>query len=102
MVDGPGQVGIGDEAVYDVFIDLDEGVPYPVADISMVKYLVFDATGELVFTGDAEAIEDGYWQAVLDAGITGDLEAGSNRLAVIAVSKNALVPVRQTVNFVTQ
>ncbi len=102
MVDGPGQVGIGDEAVYDVFIDLDEGVPYPVDDISMVKFLVFDATGELVYTGDAEAVEDGYWQAVVDAGITGDLEAGSNRLAVIAVSKNALVPVRQTINFVTQ
>jgi len=102
VVDGPGQVGIGDEAVYDVFVDLEEGVPYPVEDISMVKFLVFDAVGELVYTGDGEAVEDGYWQAVLDADLTGELEAGSNRLVVIAVSKNALIPVRRTVDFITQ
>ncbi|MFO7741089.1 MAG: ABC transporter substrate-binding protein [Anaerolineae bacterium] len=102
VVDGPGQVDIGEEAAYDVFVDLEEGVPYPVEDIAMVKYLVFDATGELAFQGDAEAVEDGYWQVVLDADITGALEAGSNRLAVIVVSENALVPVRRTLEFVTQ
>lgn len=102
IVDGPGQVGIGEEAVYDVFVDLEEGVPYPVADISLAKYLVFDATGALAHTGDADPVEDGYWTVTLDADLTGGLEAGSSRLAVIVVSKNALVPVRQTVDFVTQ
>ncbi len=102
VVDGPGQVDIGEEAAYDVFVDLEEGVPYPVEDIAMVKYLVFDAAGELAFTGDAEAVEDGYWQVMLDADMTGELEAGSNELVAIVVSANALVPVRDSVEFVTQ
>jgi hypothetical protein len=102
VLDGPGQVGIGEEATYDLFVDLDEGVPYPVDDISLGKFLVFDATGELVYVGDAEAVEDGYWQVVLTEDITSGLEAGSNELTVIVVSKNALVPVRESVEFVTQ
>ena len=101
MVDGPGNVTIGDEATYDIFVDFG-GEPYAVADIDMVKYLVFDATGELAFSGDAEAVEDGHWQAVLGADVTGALEAGANQFAVIVVSKRALLPVLDTVQFVTQ
>ena len=101
MVDGPGNVNIGDEATYDIFVDFG-GEPYAVADIDMVKYLVFDATGELAFSGDAEAVEDGHWQAVLGADVTGALEAGANQFAVIVVSKRALLPVLDTVQFVTQ
>jgi peptide/nickel transport system substrate-binding protein len=100
-LDGPGEVAIGDEATFDVFVDLGDE-PYPTADIDMVKVLVFDATGQLVFTGDAEAAGDGYYQAVLGAELTGKLEAGSNQIAVIAVSKRALVPVRETLDFVTK
>ncbi len=102
VMDGPGQVSAGEEAVFDVFVDLEENVPYPAEDISMVKFLVFDAAGELAFTGDADAVEDGYWQIVLDADMTSELEAGSNRVVGIVVSKNALVPVRDVVEFVTQ
>jgi peptide/nickel transport system substrate-binding protein len=101
LVDGGDRVAIGDEATYDVFVDL-AGEPYPVDDISMVKYLVFDATGELAFVGDAEAVEDGYWQATLTSDVTGALDTGSNQLAVIVVSKRALVPVRDALQFVTE
>jgi peptide/nickel transport system substrate-binding protein len=101
LVDGPDRVTIGEEAVYDIFVDF-AGEPYPVADIFMVKYLVFDATGTLVEVGDATAVEDGYWQATLSADVTGALEAGSNQFAAIAVSNRALVPVRETLQFVTQ
>jgi peptide/nickel transport system substrate-binding protein len=100
-VDGPGDVTIGEEAVYEVYIDF-EGEPYPNEDIDMVKYLVFDATGALAFTGDAQEAGEGYYEVVLDADMTGELEAGSNQLAVIAVSKRALVPVRQELDFVTK
>ena len=65
-MDGPGSVTIGEEATYDVFVTF-EGEDYAVDDISMVKYLVFDATGELVHVGDAAAVGDGHWQAVLSA-----------------------------------
>ncbi len=100
-VDGPGDVAIGDEAVFEVYVDF-EGAPYPNEDLDMVKFLVFDATGELVFSGDAEEAGEGYFEVVMSADMTGELEAGSNQLAVIAVSKRALVPVREEMDFVTK
>jgi peptide/nickel transport system substrate-binding protein len=100
-VDGPGNVTIGEEAVYEVFIDF-QGEAYPNEDLDMVKYLVFDATGALAFTGDAQEAGEGYFEVVLDADMTSELEAGSNQLAVIAVSKRALVPVREELDFVSQ
>jgi peptide/nickel transport system substrate-binding protein len=101
MVDGPGNVTIGGEATYDIFVDF-QGEPYAIDDIMLAKYLVFDATGALAHVGDAAAVEDGHWQAVLSADVTGALQAGANQLAAIVVSKRALVPIRETVQFVTQ
>ncbi len=101
LVDGPGSVDIGSEATFDVFVDF-KGEPYAIGDIDMVKFLVFDATGELAFQGDAEAVEDGYWQVVVSADMSAELAAGSNRLAVIVVSKRALIPITETMEFVTK
>ena len=100
LVDGNDRVAMGEEAVYDVYVDF-AGEPYAVEDISMARYLVFDATGNLAEVGDAEAVEDGYWTVTLSADTTGALAEGSNQLAVIIVSKRALVPVRDTFQFVT-
>jgi peptide/nickel transport system substrate-binding protein len=96
MLDGPGEVAAGEEAVFDAFIDY-KGEPYANEDLDMVSYLVFDATGALAMKGDAEPVEDGHFQVTLD---TTDLPAGSSKLAVIAVSKRALLPVRQVFEFV--
>lgn len=96
LVDGAGEVTIGDEAVFDIFVDF-KGEPYANADLDMVSYLVFDATGALAMKGDAEAVEDGYFQITLD---TSELPAGSSKLAVITVSKRALLPVKQVFEFV--
>ncbi|MEJ2734578.1 MAG: ABC transporter substrate-binding protein, partial [Anaerolineae bacterium] len=101
VVDGPGNVAIGEEAVYDVIATFQDE-PYPAADMKMVKYLLFDATGQLAYVGEAEALEDGYWQATLSADVTGALEAGSNQLVIVAVSNRAVIPVKATVQFVTQ
>jgi peptide/nickel transport system substrate-binding protein len=101
VVDGPGSVTIGEEAVYDVLATFQDE-PYPADDMKMVKYLLFDATGQLAHVGEAEAVEDGYWQATLSADVTGALEAGSNQLVFVAVSNRAVIPVKATVQFVTQ
>ncbi|MFO8036697.1 MAG: ABC transporter substrate-binding protein [Anaerolineales bacterium] len=95
LLDGPGEVDAGDEAVFDVFIDF-KGEPYANEDIDMVTYLVFDATGALAMKGDAEPVEDGQFQVTLD---TSDLPAGSSKLAVITVSKKALIPVKEVFEF---
>lgn len=100
LIDGEDRVTIGEEAVYDVYVDLN-GEPYVVDEISMVRYLVFDATGELVEVGDGVAVDDGYWTVTLSSDMTGGLTEGSNQLAVIVVSDRALIPVRDTFQFVT-
>jgi peptide/nickel transport system substrate-binding protein len=101
FVDGPDSVTIGSEVVYDVFVDFD-GDPYPARDIDQVRYMVFDATGELVTVGDAVAVDDGLWEVVLGADLTSQLAAGSNRLEVVAVSKRVAVPSSDALIFVTQ
>jgi peptide/nickel transport system substrate-binding protein len=100
LIDGNDRVTIGEEVVFDVFVDVD-GEPYKVDEISQGRYLVFDATGELVEVGDAVAVEDGYWTVTLSADTTGGLAEGSNQLAVIVVSERVLLPVRDTFQFVT-
>jgi len=100
LLDGPDRVTIGEEVVYDVYVDLD-GEPYAMDEIDIASYLVFNATGELVENGDLEAVEDGYWTATLSSDLTGSLAEGSNQLAVIVVSSRALVPVQDTLQFVT-
>ena len=100
-VDGSGQVQIGSEAPFDVFVDYN-GEPYPSAEISEVKYLLFDAKGILVGTGQAEPVEDGLYQVTLPADVTSKLEAGSNKLEVVVVPSVVSVPSFAEFEFVTQ
>ena len=99
-VDGEGRVTIGQEAVYDVFVTF-EGEPYASADIAEVKYLLFGANGELVATGLAEEAGEGYYTVTLSADVTSKLEAGSNKLEVVVVSKLVSIPTFAPFEFVT-
>ena len=99
-IDGPARVTIGEEAAFDVFVDVFDG-PYPMDDIDTINYLVFDANGALVAQGAAEGVEDGVWQVVLDAATTGALVEGSNRLDIVAVSKLVAIPTLASYEFVT-
>ena len=84
-IDGPGRVTIGDEAFFDIYIDA-FGEPYAVKDIREVTYLLFDASGDLVEQGQAEADSDGLWTVTLSADTTSALAEGSNRLDVVVAS----------------
>jgi peptide/nickel transport system substrate-binding protein len=99
-VDGDSRVTIGDEAVFDVFLDVFGG-PYAVDDIDSVAYLLFDATGAQVGAGTAEAVEDGLWEVVLSGDDTGSLPEGSNRLEIVVVSKLVALPSLGEFQFVT-
>jgi hypothetical protein len=99
-LDGSGQVQIGSEAAFDVFVDFN-GDPYPNAEISEVKYLLFDAKGTLVATGPAEAAEDGHYIVTLPADVTSKLEAGSNKLEVVVAPSVVSVPSFGSFEFVT-
>ncbi|MGW8319804.1 MAG: ABC transporter substrate-binding protein [Candidatus Promineifilaceae bacterium] len=99
-IDGPARVTIGDEAAFDIYVDVFDG-PYPVADISSISYLVYDANGELAAEGAAEAVEDGLWEIVLSSDVTAELPEGSSRLDVVIVSNLVAIPRLASFEFVT-
>ena len=83
-VDGAGQLTAGAETTFDAFVTF-KGEPYASADISQVKYLLFNTAGELVTSGEADAVGEGQYQVTLDAGTTSKLETGANRIEIIVV-----------------
>lgn len=98
-VSGPSTVRVGTESVFDVRVTF-RGRPYPAQDIQEVKYLLFDARGELVASGQAQASGEG-WRVVLSPQVTGQLAPGSNRLEVIVVSRVVSIPTFANVTFTT-
>jgi peptide/nickel transport system substrate-binding protein len=99
VVDGPGQVKAGEEAVFDATVTFKDE-PYPQADIKGVKYILYDATGTVVTIGDAEAVGDGQYQVTLAPDVTSGLPTGSARLEVIAVPIPVAVPSFSSFDFV--
>lgn len=98
-VDGPGQVAAGEEATFDVFVTF-KGEPYPSAEMTAVKYLVFDAAGTLVTQGDATLVTDGQYQVVLGSDVTGGMASGSYKMEVSAVSSLVSIPGFGTFEFI--
>lgn len=99
-VTGPVQVQLGSSATFDVEVTF-KGEPYAVKDIDFVKFLIFDAQGQLALVGEAQVVRDGLWRVVLSSEQTAKLAAGANRLEVIAVSKLVSIPVTSEATFVT-
>jgi peptide/nickel transport system substrate-binding protein len=99
-VDGPGRVGIGEEAKFTVSVTY-QGAAYPQAEIAGVTYLVFDATGALATKGEATAVADGQYEVTLPADVTKALTAGANKLEVVVVSGVVSIPSFASFEFVT-
>jgi peptide/nickel transport system substrate-binding protein len=94
---GPASVVTGEDATFDVFVTF-EDAPYPQAEITGVKYLLFDASNTLVATGEATFVADGQYQVVVP---TTGLAAGSNKLEVAVTSVVVSIPSFQAYEFVT-
>jgi peptide/nickel transport system substrate-binding protein len=101
-VDGPGRVTIGTEATFDVYLNDPDGNAYPAAEVSEVKYILFDATGAIAAVAPAEFVSDGYYTITLSADVTGALAAGSNKLEIVAVVIPVSIPGSGTFEFVTE
>lgn len=100
QLDGAGQVKIGDEATFDVFVTF-KGEPYPQAEIKQVKYLLYNAKGEVALVGTAEFVADGQYKVVLTADVTAKLEAGSNKIEIAVIPLPVSVPSFTSMEFVT-
>jgi peptide/nickel transport system substrate-binding protein len=99
VLDGPGQVKTGDEAVFNVTVTFNDA-PYPQADIAHVKYILYDATGTVISVGDATATADGQYTVTLPGTETSKLQAGSARLEVAVVPIPVAVPSFTSIDFV--
>jgi peptide/nickel transport system substrate-binding protein len=99
-IDGAGQVTIGDEATFDVFVTFG-GEAYPADEIKQVKFLLYDATGAVVTVGEATAAGDGQYTVVIPADVTATLEAGANKVEVAVVPLPVAIPSFQSFEFVT-
>ena len=99
VLDGPGQVKSGEEAVFDVSITFNDQ-PYLQADIAQVKYILYDATGAVVSVGDATAVADGQYQVTLTADETSKLPTGSARLEVAVAPIPVAIPSFTSLDFV--
>ncbi|MBC7877337.1 MAG: ABC transporter substrate-binding protein [Anaerolineales bacterium] len=99
-LDGPGQVVIGEEATFDLFVTFNDAA-YPQDEIKFVKYLLYNANGEVVTVGEAAVVADGQYQIVLPADVTAKLEAGSNKLEVAVAPLTVAIPTFTSIEFVT-
>jgi len=99
-IDGPGQVKIGEEVKFDVYVTYNDE-PYAANEIKIVKYLLYNAKNEIVNVGEVTAVEDGLYSIILDAATTSTLEAGSNKLEVAVVPITVSQPTFESVEFVT-
>jgi peptide/nickel transport system substrate-binding protein len=99
-LDGPAQVKVGDSVTFDATITLKSGDPYKNSDIKQVKYLLYDATGAVVSTGEGTAAEDGHYQVVLGPDVTAKLVAGSDKLEIAVVPIPVAIPAYASLDFV--
>jgi peptide/nickel transport system substrate-binding protein len=99
-LDGPAQVKIGEDATFDVAVTF-KGNPYPQNDIKKVLYLLYDATGAVVESGQATAVADGQYQVVLSGATTGKLAAGADKIEVAVLPIPVLNPTFTSLDFVT-
>ncbi len=77
-----------------------KGEPYPSDEINFVKYLIFDANGNLVLKGEAKYMASSTWQVVLTPEQTKKLVAGSTKIEVVVSSKVVAIPSYKSATFV--
>jgi peptide/nickel transport system substrate-binding protein len=99
-IDGAGQVAIGAEATFDVFVTFG-GEAYPADEIKQVKFLLYDATGAVVTVGEATPVGDGQYSVVIPADVTSTLAAGANKIEVAVVPFPVAIPTFESFEFVT-
>jgi peptide/nickel transport system substrate-binding protein len=102
LVEGPAQVTIGEDAAFDVTVTLrSTGEAYLNSDIKEMKFLVYNAEGETVYVGTAEAAGgDGLFTATIPADVTAELAEGAGRIEVAAVLIPVAIPAFTTLDYV--
>jgi len=101
-VDGPAQVKIGSEAVFNVTLTMkDGGAAYKNADVKEIKFLLYDDKGATVYVGKGVAgSEDGKFTLTVPADVASKLVAGSGKIEVAAVLIPVAIPAFTSLDYV--
>jgi len=99
-LDGAGSVKIGEVATFDVNVTF-KGDAYAADGIKEVKYLIYNAKGDVVNKGLATLDVDGHYVVTLGADVTSKLETGSNKIEVAVIPISVAVPSFVSFEFVT-
>jgi len=101
-LDGPAQVKIGTEAVFNVTLTKkSDGSAYKNADVKEVKFLLYDDKGVTVYVGAGTAgSEDGKFTLTVPADVTSKLVTGAGRIEVAAVLVPVAIPAFTTLDYV--
>ncbi|MFW9817939.1 MAG: ABC transporter substrate-binding protein, partial [Candidatus Thorarchaeota archaeon] len=95
-IDGDSTVTAGAAASFTVFVDYG-GAAYPADEISEVKYLLYDASGEIVDVGTADFVAEGeYGFTVTPA------TAGAHKIEVAVLAIPVSIPSFSTFEFVVE
>jgi peptide/nickel transport system substrate-binding protein len=101
-LDGPGQVKIGDEAVFTVTLtNRNTGDVYPTADVKEVKFLLYNDKGETVYVGAGVATADeGVFTLTIPADVSAALVAGTGSIEAAAVLIPVAIPAFTSLDYV--
>ncbi len=88
---GPAEVSQSAEATFDAYVSFKDA-PYPQADIEKVAYLLYDAEGNLVLSGDAAFVAEGQYSVALGVEELGKLSAGAAKIEFVVSSKLVAIP----------
>ena len=101
-IDGPSSVAAGEEAVFEAYVDDPNGDPYTATDISAVKYLLYDSSGEIVEVTEVEATEDGLYTITLSGDTVTSLGKGACKIEVVVSPKVVAAPAIVPAEFVVE
>jgi len=101
-LDGPAQVKIGSENVFNVTLTLkSDGSPYKNSDVKEVKFLLYDDKGATVYVGAGVAgSADGQFTLTIPADVSSKLVAGSGRIEAAAVLIPVAIPAFTSLDYV--
>jgi peptide/nickel transport system substrate-binding protein len=102
-LDGPAQVNIGKEAVFDLTLTKKaDGSAYASADVKEVKFLIYDAQGKTVFVGAGVPVagSDGKYTLTVTGSVTSALVAGTGKVEAAAVLIPVAIPAFTTLDYV--
>lgn len=99
-LDGPAQVKIGSEAVFNVAVTKKNGDPYPSSDIKQVKFLLYNDKGETVYVGEGVPSGEGTFTLTVPADVASKLTAGAGRIEAAAVLIPVAIPAFTSLEYV--